>query len=78
MNEGSDFLGLLPFFIVSISIVIWSYCMSKNMGLKTKKYIYLSFIPIIGYFVPLLILSNPNQKVLDKLNKIEELLNNKN
>lgn len=77
--QAQPVFSIIPFFFIFViyggMFAAVNYYMAKNKGLNAKKYLLIGFIPVVGWFMPIIILSKPNQIILDKLTAIEEKLN---
>lgn len=79
LEQPSLGMALMPmiivFFMYGLIFGTVCYLMAKNKGLKDKNYFLLGMIPVVGWMYPVIILSKPNQIIMDKLNAIEARLN---
>jgi hypothetical protein len=72
VNSGSAFASVLPLFLVMIPFVILNGIISERKGKNILKYIFLSFIPPLGFYLTFYLVSFLDKDIQDKINKIYE------
>jgi hypothetical protein len=72
VNSGSAFATFFPFFLLMVPFIILNGIISRRKGKNRLKYILLSFIPLIGVYLVIYLVSFLDKDIQDKIDKIYE------
>ncbi len=70
-------LSLLPLLLISIPVAIMAYVLAKEKGKNVPLWTVLSCIPLVNIFTLWYLVGTPSKKIEEKLDKILEILRNK-
>jgi len=71
-NFGSVFATFFPILLLMVPFIILNGIISKRKGKSQLKYILLSFIPSVGVFLIIYLVSFLDKDIQDKIDKIYE------
>ena len=71
-NVGSAVATFLPMILLAIPLIIINGIISIRKGKNQIKYILLSFIPFLGLYLTIYLVSFMDKDIQDKINKIYE------
>jgi hypothetical protein len=65
---------LVTFGLLMLPIVFLNAAIAKRKGRSRVKYVLLSLIPLVGYFLLWNLISLPDKDLMDKINQILQLV----
>ena len=72
VNSGSAFASFLPMILLAVPFIILNGIISIRKGKSQTKYILLSFIPFLGLYLTIYLVSFLDKDIQDKIDKIYE------
>ena len=74
MQQPDPLLSFLPFLLISILFAILNFIIAPQKGKNRIVYLLLSLIPMLGTLLSIYLISLTDIKLLDKIEKIEQLV----